>query len=130
MISALSFDESVSYLDSLYLQPILPASRVELRRITYLLARLDNPHQSFRSVHIAGSNGRGSTTAMVDSILRAAGFRTGRFSSPHLESITERIAVNGAWITRAEWERQWRVLGPLVEEMTESSLKGYELGRP
>jgi dihydrofolate synthase/folylpolyglutamate synthase len=130
MITTMSYAESLAYLDGLYHKPILPAAQVGLRRITYLLECLGHPERSFRSVHVAGSNGKGSTNAMMASILQAAGFRTGRFSSPHLDTLAERIAVDGALISPLEWERHWRGLGPLVEAMTEGSLPEYALGRP
>jgi dihydrofolate synthase/folylpolyglutamate synthase len=130
MIATMTFEESLAYLDKLYHRPIQPAAQVGLRRIAYLLGRLGNPQRTFRAVHVAGSNGKGSTNAMLASILQSAGFRTGQFSSPHLESITERIAVNRARISPCDWERHWRELGPLVEDMTENAPADYGLGRP
>jgi dihydrofolate synthase/folylpolyglutamate synthase len=130
MSVTLTFEDSIVYLDALYRKPILPAAQVGLRRIAYLLERLGNPQRRFRSVHVAGSNGKGSTTAMVASILQAAGFDTGRFSSPHLESINERITVNATSISRSDWERHWQVLGPIVLEMSENPPPDYALGRP
>lgn len=67
-----------------------------------LLSLLDNPQGSFKSIHIAGTNGKGSTSAMIASILKAAGLRVGLFTSPHLVSFTERIRVNDIEITEAE----------------------------
>jgi dihydrofolate synthase/folylpolyglutamate synthase len=61
-----------------------------------------NPHHSFRSVHVAGTNGKGSTSAMIESILRTSGVRTGLFTSPHLLSFTERIRINGEEIGEDE----------------------------
>lgn len=66
-----------------------------LDNITKLCEILGNPHKSFLSIHIAGTNGKGSTSAIVESILRKAGLNTGLFTSPHLVSFTERIKVNG-----------------------------------
>ncbi|GAB4423416.1 MAG: folylpolyglutamate synthase/dihydrofolate synthase family protein [Thermodesulfovibrionales bacterium] len=67
-----------------------------------LLALLGNPQDSFKSIHIAGTNGKGSTSAMIASILRAAGLKVGLFTSPHLVSFTERIRVDGVEITEKE----------------------------
>ena len=67
-----------------------------------LLSLLDNPQNYFQSIHIAGTNGKGSTSAVIASILQAAGFRTGLFTSPHLVSFTERIRVNNEEITERE----------------------------
>ncbi len=64
-----------------------------------LLAHFGNPHEKIRSVHIAGTNGKGSTAHMLESIVRRAGYSTGLFTSPHLESIRERIRFNGAPIS-------------------------------
>lgn len=66
-----------------------------LGRIRELLRRLGNPHLSLRVIHIGGTNGKGSTLAMVASILQAAGYKTGTFTSPHLHSYTERYIISG-----------------------------------
>jgi dihydrofolate synthase/folylpolyglutamate synthase len=66
-----------------------------LDNITKLLSALGNPQNSFRSIHVAGTNGKGSTSAMIEAILRTGGVRTGLFTSPHLVSFTERIRING-----------------------------------
>jgi dihydrofolate synthase/folylpolyglutamate synthase len=66
-----------------------------LKRVADLLSRLNDPHRRFRSVHIAGTRGKGSTAAMMESCLRAAGYRSGLYTSPHLHSFRERIQVNG-----------------------------------
>jgi dihydrofolate synthase/folylpolyglutamate synthase len=73
-----------------------------LDNIVKLMSFFDGPQNSFRSVHVAGTNGKGSTSAMVESILRTAGIRTGLFSSPHLVSFTERIRINGEEITEKD----------------------------
>jgi len=70
-----------------------------LENITRLMSALNNPHQAFHSVHVAGTNGKGSTAAITASILRASGLRAGLFTSPHLLSFTERIRINGEEIT-------------------------------
>jgi dihydrofolate synthase/folylpolyglutamate synthase len=69
--------------------------KLGLDNIQRLLAALGHPERSFRSVHIAGTNGKGSVTAMVERGLRSAGHATGRYTSPHLNDIEERIAING-----------------------------------
>lgn len=70
-----------------------------LQNITRLMDALHNPHRKFRSVHVAGTNGKGSTAALISSILRQKGLRVGLFTSPHLVSFTERIQVNGREIS-------------------------------
>src|SRR5690554_4975561 len=69
-------------------------SKLGLKNITELLKRLGNPQKSFPAVHIAGTNGKGSVSAMVASMLNQAGYRVGMFVSPYLERFTERIQVN------------------------------------
>jgi dihydrofolate synthase/folylpolyglutamate synthase len=66
-----------------------------LDNIAAIVARLGHPERSFASVHIAGTNGKGSVTAMVDAALRAAGHRAARYTSPHLVDLAERFVVNG-----------------------------------
>jgi dihydrofolate synthase/folylpolyglutamate synthase len=70
-----------------------------------LLSALGDPHQSFPAVQIAGTNGKGSTAAALDSICRAAGIRTGLFTSPHLISITERIKIDGQQLSEEDFAR-------------------------
>ena len=67
-----------------------------LKNIRLLLDRLDNPHHSVASIHIAGTNGKGSVAALCESVLRAAGYPVARYTSPHLNSINERFFINGA----------------------------------
>ncbi|MEE3715599.1 folylpolyglutamate synthase/dihydrofolate synthase family protein [Tumidithrix elongata RA019] len=69
-----------------------------LERITQLLADLGNPHQRVPAIHVAGTNGKGSVCAYVSSILEMAGFRVGRYISPHLVDWRERICINDQWI--------------------------------
>lgn len=71
------------------------ASRLGLERTAALLDALGNPHLSFATVHVAGTNGKGSTVATIDALLRAPGRRVGRYTSPHLVDFRERIAVDG-----------------------------------
>ncbi len=74
----------------------------DLSRMEHVLALLGRPHDKFRCVHIAGTKGKGSTSAMVESVLRAAGYRTGLFTSPHLHTFRERIRLNGGLMTKAQ----------------------------
>jgi dihydrofolate synthase/folylpolyglutamate synthase len=69
--------------------------KLGLDNIRTLVTALDSPERSFPSVHIAGTNGKGSVSAMVERGLRAAGYHTGRYTSPHLDRIEERVAING-----------------------------------
>ena len=71
--------------------------KLDLEGTRALLAALGDPHLRFRSVHVAGTNGKGSTCALIERVLRSAGFRTGLFTSPHLVDFRERIRVQGRW---------------------------------
>jgi len=76
-----------------------------LDNIRALLARLGNPDRAFRSIHIAGTNGKGSVTAMVDTVLRRAGHRSARYTSPHLIDLSERFVVDGRAVEPAALRR-------------------------
>lgn len=76
--------------------------KLRLDRINNLLAKLGNPHQQFPIIHVAGTNGKGSVCAYTSSVLTEAGYRTGRYTSPHLIDWTERICINGCPISKEE----------------------------
>ena len=78
--------------------------KLGLDNIRTLLAALGNPESTWPSIHIGGTNGKGSVAAMVERALRASGLRTGRYTSPHLDRIEERVAINGAPIDRPVFE--------------------------
>ncbi len=90
-----------------------------LDRVRHLLSLLGDPQQSFQAVHIAGTKGKGSTAAMVASVLRAAGHRTGLYTSPHLHSFRERIQVNGELITEEDIVRLVQKMRPLLDQVPE-----------
>ena len=93
--------------------------KLGLENTERLLAALGNPHKSFPSVQIAGTNGKGSTAIMLESICCEAGIRTGLFTSPHLISITERIRIDGKQISESEFAR----LTGRVKQAAEQLLK-------
>jgi len=95
----------------------LPRSALvfDLRRIEMLLKRLGNPQEVARSIHVAGTKGKGSTAAMIASILTQAGYRTGLYTSPHLLSFTERIQVDSRPIAEGAFGRLVEVLKPEAE---------------
>jgi dihydrofolate synthase/folylpolyglutamate synthase len=90
----------------------------DLRRMHHLLTLLGEPQRSFRSVHIAGTKGKGSTAAMVESVLRSAGHRTGLYTSPHLHTFRERIQVCGDLIPEGDVVRLAEETRPLVAQVT------------
>src|SRR5438874_2777655 len=75
---------------------------LKLERMHALLRRLGDPHDRVRLVHVTGTKGKGSTSAMLAAVLRAAGYRVGLFTSPHLSDVRERVQVDGVPITRGE----------------------------
>jgi len=85
-----------------------PEGDFKLDRMRDLLTALGNPQEQFRSVHIAGSNGKGSTSAMISAMLRRCGFAIGSYTSPHLTDIRERITINGQKIGRSEFTELMR----------------------
>ncbi len=91
-----------------------------LSNITTLVAALGNPQQKMPCVHIAGTNGKGSTAAMLESILRTAGLRTGLYTSPHLERINERIRINGEDISDEDFAAVWTRLQSVIESLLAS----------
>jgi dihydrofolate synthase/folylpolyglutamate synthase len=104
-------------------QPRSPVN-YDLRRMDELLERLGNPHLAARSVHIAGTKGKGSTAAMVASVLIAAGYKTGLYTSPHLIDIRERIRVDGRLISKAEIIKLVARLKPEVEAVNSRATYG------
>jgi len=76
------------------------AFKKDLTNITAFTKHLNNPHKNFKSIHVAGTNGKGSTCHMIASILQEAGYKVGLYTSPHLKNFTERIRINGEEIPR------------------------------
>ena len=87
-------EKTLSYIHGLYRKGTKP----DLRRIRFLLNALDNPQEKLKFVHIAGTNGKGSTAAMTASILQKAGYRVGLFTSPYIYRFNERIQIGGQQI--------------------------------
>src|SRR5215831_10343543 len=77
------------------------AYKKDLTNTLKLCEFLDNPHLKFKSIHIAGTNGKGSTSHMLAAILQTAGYKTGLYTSPHLHDFRERICINGEQIERS-----------------------------
>ncbi|TET17073.1 MAG: bifunctional folylpolyglutamate synthase/dihydrofolate synthase [Dehalococcoidia bacterium] len=96
----------------------------DLRRMEELLFRLGNPHLAAKSVHIAGTNGKGSIAAMVTAALTASGYTTGLYTSPHLNDLRERFRVNGELITEGELTAVVEKLKPEVETVNQKATYG------
>src|SRR5215471_12833548 len=97
----MDYKEAIRYLYALGNEVL--TLKFGLENIAALSNALGNPHTAFESVHIAGTNGKGSTAAMLDRMLAETGVNRGFYTSPHLSRITERIKVNGAEITETEF---------------------------
>ena len=111
----LSYAECVRFLYSLGNE--LKTTKYDLGRILVLLDALHNPQHRGRFVHVAGTNGKGSTSAMIESGLRAAGLVTGLYTSPHLAEPTERIQVNGRPISEEEFAARFAKVHQVAEEL-------------
>jgi dihydrofolate synthase / folylpolyglutamate synthase len=90
--------------------------KLGLESMQAMLAELGNPERSLRFIHIAGTNGKGSVAAMMESVFRAAGYRTGLYTSPHLVDVRERIRLNGGMISR-------RCLAAVIERIRPAAEK-------
>ena len=117
----MNYDESVRYLFTLGRELASPqqarAAKFDLENIRVLCERLGHPERACPSVHVAGTNGKGSTAAMFASILGSAGLRAGLFTSPHLVRINERIRLAGTDISDADFADIFTRLRAVIEEL-------------
>ncbi|WP_338750439.1 folylpolyglutamate synthase/dihydrofolate synthase family protein [Bacillus sp. FJAT-52991] len=95
-----------------------------LLRMEWLMERMDHPERRLKTVHIGGTNGKGSTVTYMRSILQAAGYETGTFTSPYIEQFNERISINGKPIADEEITQLVNVIKPLAEELEQTELGG------
>jgi dihydrofolate synthase/folylpolyglutamate synthase len=116
----MNYPQTIAYLHSLTdyektrIERYAPDT-LDLSRVERLLAAVGNPHAQFPAVHLAGTKGKGSTAAVIESCLRAAGYRTGFYTSPHLHTFRERIQVGGRKIAREEVVALVDEVRPLIE---------------
>jgi dihydrofolate synthase/folylpolyglutamate synthase len=92
----------------------------DLDRMRLLLKRIGNPHEAFRSIHIAGTKGKGSTCAMIAAMLQANGYKVGLYTSPHLVDIRERMTINGEMISHADFARLAKIVEPFLPRIKPS----------
>ena len=120
----MNYEESVRTLLALGKELAAPrqahVQKFDLENIRVLSQHLGSPHRAVASAHIAGTNGKGSTAAMLESILRAAGLSTGLFISPHLERINERIQFNGEPISDEEFAAEFSAVQSAIETLLAS----------
>jgi dihydrofolate synthase/folylpolyglutamate synthase len=95
----MNYSEARALLDRLPRFEVKPG----LERVGRLLDVLGHPERAFPAVHVAGTNGKGSVVAMLDAVLRRAGYRVGRFTSPELLDFRDRIVIDGEWLSEPEW---------------------------
>jgi len=123
------YQQAIDYLASYTDYEVVPrlahnAANYDLRRVEELLSQLGSPHLKARSVHIAGTNGKGSTAAMIASVLTASGYTTGLYTSPHLHTWRERIRVNGQLISETEMATLVERLKPEIEAVNQEATYG------
>src|ERR1700691_379752 len=111
----MTYPDSVRFLYALGNE--LKTAKFGLDRIRKLLEALGNPQEAYAVVHVAGTNGKGSTCAMIEAGLRAARRRTGLFPSPHRLAPTQRTQVNGAAVTPAQFQRAFARVHETAENL-------------
>ncbi|HVH70795.1 MAG TPA: folylpolyglutamate synthase/dihydrofolate synthase family protein [Candidatus Dormibacteraeota bacterium] len=126
----MNYDVAVHYLLTLGRELAAPTqaagAKFGLENIAVLAERLGRPDRAYPSAHIAGTNGKGSTAAFLESVLRHAGFRTGLYTSPHLERINERLRINGEEISDKPFAATFTRLQALIEELLAAhKLRGH-----
>ena len=121
----MNYVNAIAYLDSFInlersAQTAAARAVISLDSVRTLAQRMGNPQRAFRTLHVAGTKGKGSTCAFAASILTAAGLRVGLYSSPHLQDIRERISCNGVLITEADFARLLTAAHPVLEELRQA----------
>ncbi|MEO6978030.1 MAG: folylpolyglutamate synthase/dihydrofolate synthase family protein [Mucilaginibacter sp.] len=124
----MNYQDTINYLYSqlpLFTRDGASAYKADLTNTIELLNRIDNPQHKFKSVHVGGTNGKGSTSHMLAAILQTAGYKTGLYTSPHLKDFRERIRINGQMISEetvidfvAEHTSDFDEIKPSFFEMT------------
>ena len=125
----MNYEAALAYIDTFINSERSPdfsrqARFYNLERISRLLAHLGDPHRRLKVVHIAGSKGKGSTAALIASILTHAGYQTGLFTQPHLITPRERCRINSRLISETEFAQYVNRLKPSIEAMAESESVG------
>lgn len=119
MISQSEYDEVINWLYDLQFFGI----KLGLSNTLALLEELGNPHDKFKSIHVAGSNGKGSVCAFLSSILKESGKKVGTYTSPHLSQFGERITINGIPMTRTEVVKAILHIRPHVEKLRKKKIQ-------
>lgn len=114
----MNFSESVEYIHSLLAFGIKPG----LERISMLLNLLDNPHDKLKIIHVAGTNGKGSTSTMISNMLIASGYKTGLFTSPYVIDFCERIQINGENVDESIFAECVTEVRKKIEELNKKNI--------
>ena len=122
----MTFEEALRFLSG----RITFSPKKDRERLVHLLEKLGNPHERFRCIHIAGTNGKGSVTTMTASILKAAGYRVGAYLSPFVFDVRERWQLDGELISREALAHCVSALAPVVDAMSaddQATITEFEL---
>ncbi|NBH03870.1 folylpolyglutamate synthase/dihydrofolate synthase family protein [Amycolatopsis sp. SID8362] len=108
-----------------------PETKIEpsLARIAALTQLLGEPNKGYPVLHVAGTNGKGSTARMIDALLTRMGLRVGRYTSPHLQLVTERIALDGQPISAARYAELWHDIAPYVSMVDGAAADGVAMSK-
>ena len=109
----MTYNEALEYIHSV----VWLGSRPGLSRTEELLAKLGNPERDMKFIHVAGTNGKGSTCSMLDSVLREAGYKVGLYTSPYIVRFNERMQINGEPISDSELAELVEIIKPIAEGM-------------
>lgn len=112
----MNYNEALEYIHGINWQSREPG----LRRINALLEKMNHPEKELKFIHIAGTNGKGSTAAMLAAVLAEAGYKTGQFTSPHIYKFNERMQINGEHISDEDLCELAEYIKPFTDEMEES----------
>ncbi|MFM1970139.1 MAG: hypothetical protein RL152_1516, partial [Bacteroidota bacterium] len=119
-LCSMNYKAAVEYLYTklpMFSKTGVAALKMDLANTLTICSYLNNPHHSFKSIHVAGTNGKGSVSHMLASILQEQGYKTGLYTSPHLEDFRERIKVNGEMIPEEAVVGFTERITPLIEEI-------------
>lgn len=113
-----SYDEALSWIHGRLRLGIKPG----LKRMEWLMKKLDHPEKALKAIHVGGTNGKGSTVTYIRSILNESGLTVGTFTSPYIEHFNERISLNGMSITNEELVELVKLIKPLAEALEKTPL--------
>jgi dihydrofolate synthase / folylpolyglutamate synthase len=122
----MNYSQAERYLNSFTNYELIPGITYaqpgySLRHVEELLNRMGNPQLAARTIHIAGTKGKGSVAAMIAQVLSSSGYKTGRYTSPHLHNLRERISVDGNLISEADFAAAMAEVKPFIESMKQDA---------